>query len=139
MTPVGVASVGAQVQVSHLRILRDIYYGAVSGEGQPRESCDVRYDPSRALPNRPVAEPQLQHVDFSLLSGPSESDKFFLLGDNSSRSKDGRLWGREYWVSRELLIGKALYIYWPHSWNRVPLVNIPFPYFPNFSRMGLVR
>ena len=66
-------------------------------------------------------------------------DQFFVLGDNSAKSKDGRLWGPEYWVSRELLIGKALFIYWPHSWNKIPYVNIPFPYFPNFARMGLVR
>jgi len=42
-------------------------------------------------------------------------------------------------VPRDLLIGKALFIYWPHSWNRIPYVNIPFPFFPNFGRMGLVR
>ena len=39
----------------------------------------------------------------------------------------------------ELLIGKALFIYWPHSWNKIPYVNIPFPLFPNFARMGFVR
>jgi hypothetical protein len=39
-----------------------------------------------------------------------------------------------------LLIGKALFIYWPHSWDRLPYFNsIPCPYFPNFTRMGLVR
>ena len=69
-----------------------------------------------------------------------EPDQFFVLGDNSAKSKDGRLWGHDnYWVSRDLLIGKALFIYWPHSWNKIPYVNIPFPYFPNFGRMGLVR
>ena len=65
-----------------------------------------------------------------------------MLGDNSPRSKDGRLWGEDnHWVSRELLIGKALFIYWPHSWDQIstPWVKIPCPYFPNFSRMGLVR
>jgi signal peptidase I len=78
-----------------------------------------------------------------------KEDQFFMLGDNSANSQDGRLWGvygrreegysKGYWVSRELLIGKALFIYWPHSWDRTPYVNIPCPYFPNFSRMGLIR
>ena len=45
------------------------------------------------------------------------------------------------WVERKLLIGKALFIYWPHSWHKVTLWghDIPFPYFPNFQKMGLVR
>jgi signal peptidase I len=36
-------------------------------------------------------------------------------------------------VRRDLLTGKALVIYWPHSWRR------PIPFFPNFQRMGLIR
>ena len=79
----------------------------------------------------------MKEVDFVL--GP---DRFLALGDNSAKSKDGRLWEQdnfEYYVSRELLIGKALFIYWPHSWNRLPGANIPFPFFPNFQRMRFVR
>jgi signal peptidase I len=63
-----------------------------------------------------------------------------MLGDNSAASKDSRLWdGTQYYVERNLLIGDALFIYWPHSWNRIPGAPIPFPFFPNFGRMGLVR
>ena len=36
-------------------------------------------------------------------------------------------------VRRDLLIGKALLIYWPHAWRR------PIPLLPNFRRMGLIR
>ena len=51
-----------------------------------------------------------------------------MLGDNSAKSKDGRLWGPDdYWVPRELLIGKALFIYWPHSWNEIPVRQYPVP------------
>ena len=39
----------------------------------------------------------------------------------------------------ELLIGQALFIYWPASLNKVPYLNIPFPLFPNFKEMGFVR
>ena len=119
LSPVGVASQGAKVRLSHLAIFRDIYYTAnPSGGGDER------------LRNRTE-----QYLDYTL-----KADQFFALGDNSARSKDGRAWGPDnYWVPRELLIGKALFIYWPHSWNKIPYVNVPFPFFPNFSRMGLVR
>ena len=73
-------------------------------------------------------------VDF-----PLKADQFLMLGDNSANSQDGRLWGGGYWVDRDLLIGKALFIYWPHSWHEIPYVNVPCPYFPNFGRMRLVR
>ena len=77
--------------------------------------------------------PQAQsYVDFVMESDKSKSepDKFFVLGDNSAKSKDGRLWGPEYWVSRELLIGKALFIYWPHSWNKIPVRQCPVALLP---------
>ena len=54
-----------------------------------------------------------------------EKDQFFVLGDNSAQSSDGRLWVGEWWVERELLIGKALFIYWPHGWE-IPYVPLPF-------------
>jgi signal peptidase I len=85
-----------------------------------------------------------QPLQFKL--GP---DQFVVLGDNSARSKDSRLWGDEgpdpdypapaYCVTRDLLIGKALFIYWPHSWDRTSRDGIWFPFFPNFARMGFVR
>ncbi|MCD4726973.1 MAG: S26 family signal peptidase, partial [Pirellulales bacterium] len=113
--PVGVASVGVPVEIGGLQVLRDIYY-----------------IPLFSVQNPSAEQP---YVDFSL-----ETDQFFVLGDNSAYSKDGRLWGKNnHFVPRELLIGKALFIYWPHSWDRIPYVNVPFPYFPNFKDMGLVR
>ena len=65
-----------------------------------------------------------------------EKDQFLPLGDNSPQSYDGRLWFPNYphhYVHRDLLIGKALLIYWPHTWNR------PVPFTPNFSKMGPIR
>lgn len=136
LTPVGVASVGAQVRVSHLNIQRDLYYSALrSEERMGTHNGDVQYLSDLALPDKGTTLKGAEYVDFAL--GP---DRFFTLGDNSTRSKDGRLWGQDnYWVPRELLIGKALFIYWPHSWDKVPYTNVPCPYFPNVARMGLVR
>ena len=125
---------GRAVRISHLRVLRDIYYiaGSTGTSMRARRLVSVRRGLARQAMRRRSDLPR--YVDFSL-----EKDQFFVLGDNSAKSKDGRLWGPEYWVPRDLLIGKAMFIYWPHSWDRIPYVNIPFPYFPNFSRMRLVR
>jgi signal peptidase I len=71
------------------------------------------------------------------------------MGDNSPASLDARLWlggnarnpghpGGAY-LERRMLIGKALCVYWPHSWSRIPGTPIPVPLFPNFADMRLVR
>ena len=147
-SPVGVASRGAALRVDHLKIFRDIYYIADrddQGAHYLITDFDREHFPYRVLSQDSVA---------GFLSTPAEwdafrwrrevefhldADQFLVLGDNSAESKDSRLWGREYYVKRDLLIGKALFIYWPHSWDRIPYLHIPFPLFPNFARMGFVR
>ena len=66
-----------------------------------------------------------------------KADQFLPMGDNSPQSYDGRYWWHQgvkhHYVERDLLIGKALLIYWPHTWNR------PVPFTPNLSRMGPIR
>ena len=66
-------------------------------------------------------------------------DQFFMLGDNSPLSPDARLWSAEPYVDRKLLVGKALYIFWPHSFDKLPGTPVPFPFFPNFARMKFIR
>lgn len=144
LTPVGIASRGVQLRVDHLKVFRDLYYIATK-EPMPNPMTD--YD----LSHRPLMTPEgiaqflsdpaqwgafahRRSADFHL-----DADQFLALGDNSAQSRDSRLWGSEYYVKRDLLIGKALFIYWPHSWNEIPYVHVPFPFFPNFARMGLVR
>jgi signal peptidase I len=142
-SPVGVGSQGAGLRVSHLKVLRDIYYIAEKDTHFSAGSALTDFQQSdvsrRVLFDSSLwgAFDHMQVVEF-----PLKQDQFLALGDNSPKSKDGRLWGREgfdYFVRRELLIGKALYIYWPHSWNKLPGTNIPCPMFPNFARMRFVR
>jgi signal peptidase I len=144
LAPAGIASNQAKMKISHLKIFRDIYYIAVDkalnmltdyinfptllerGESQRFFSDPTQWSAFEAS--------NLRQVDFTL-----GENQYFALGDNSARSKDSRCWLTQYWVDRDLLKGKALFIYWPHSWNKIPYVNIPFPFFPNFSRMHLIK
>jgi signal peptidase I len=148
LEPVRIGSRGAALEVSHLRIDRDIYYlatkyGSTFGDAitdfvgeDARQPFPEAADPATALsdPQSWQVYSHTNSVEFTL--GP---DQFFMLGDNSAASKDGRLWEGDYFVRRDLLIGKALLIYWPHALTYIPHTPIPVHYFPNFWRMGLVR
>ncbi len=96
----------------------------------------------------------LRWQDFML--GP---DEFLVFGDNSPSSYDSRMWKASfrsspwsfgenapapYVVPRRLLIGKAVFIYWPHSWETPWHLTLPYwglrvPFYPDFSRMQLIR
>ena len=82
-------------EVSHLKIWRDIYYTA-----------DADHDPGRFVVAKTISS---NIIDL-------QADQFFMMGDNSPQAADSRYW-RFKFVDRELLIGKALFIYWPHSWH----------------------
>jgi signal peptidase I len=116
LSPVGIAAEGdTAVEISHLKIRRDVYYLS-------RDDNAYRGGPIRSS------------IDL-------QADQFFMLGDNSPKSSDGRFWPSQNYVDRRLLIGKALLIYWPHSFNYVGIADhkIPFPFWPNFSRMRFVH
>jgi signal peptidase I len=129
LTPAGITARGAELAVKNLRVLRDVYYVASGTQA--------------ALIGREPEEPAI--------SFPLGEDQFFMLGDNSSASKDGRAWGTPeepiHHVDRRLLIGRALAVFWPHAvptpWN-VKLAErcgweLRLPCLPNFARMRFVR
>lgn len=180
LIPVGIAVKDAGARVSNLLIERDIYYRASqisnddadrftwSGDDEHPEPYSLRrvlHDPAewydlyskraRGSNNSPEARFEL---------GP---DEFLMLGDNSPRSQDSRVWpnarGAEHRhaVPRSALVGRAFYIYWPHG---VPFMNdgegytvtyhkevtgngvrkteypnFRAPFYPNFSRMHRIR
>lgn len=160
LAPVGIASRGADVEISNVKVSRDIYYIAVGPSRYTGRVCDYRdgaglfgftgneghASPSRAryFLSHPEQWPEafsdsnMQEAVF-----PLREDQFLMLGDNSPASKDSRMWTEdEYYVDRELLIGKALFVYWPHSWDKIWIGEgdgIPFPFFPNFKQMRFVR
>lgn len=134
LNPAQVGSRGVAVQFRDLRVLRDVYYVS-STYGDDDQGSEA--------PPPPQAWPPLDHL--RALYFPLAADRFLVLGDNSPRSADSRLWtgrgddgGLEYYVKRDLLVGKALFIYWPHA---LPMPGFPnsFPFIPNLPRMGFVR
>ena len=139
LAPAGVASKKAAVKLSQLRIYRDKYYIASTGTGTDYNAAfdaqriqEIFQDPSQWASSGMFAGDNRRFVEFDL-----EEDQFMPLGDNSPQSYDARYWAFGYdehhYVERDLLIGKALLIYWPHTWNR------PIPYTPNFSKMGPIQ
>jgi signal peptidase I len=135
LAPAGIGSRGAAVKLSNLRILRDKYYIASFGRGndydlEPRSPPlnEIFANPDLWEPSGLFADNNRRHVEFHL-----EKDQFLPLGDNSPASSDARFWENHHYVERDLLIGKALLIYWPHTWNRL------IPFLPNFTKMQRIR
>ena len=85
----------------------------------------------------------MQVAEFDLQDFEDDArDQFFPMGDNSPHSLDARLWSNHY-VERQLLIGEAVFIYYPHPWHvKIPgekFRTIPLLIYPKFSRMGVIR
>jgi hypothetical protein len=151
LAPAGIGARGAKLVVNRLQVWRDIYYIADDDKrmkefGGPVTDFDHRYvNQLLDIAVNPAQWDRFRErnkVDFSL-----NDEQLFVMGDNSAESSDARLWvnnergskpGGPY-LDRRLLIGKALCVYWPHSWDRIPGTPIPFPLFPNVADMRLVR
>jgi hypothetical protein len=101
----GVQIFGAgELTLSHVAIFRDIHY---------------------------LSEPEAGRIPRATEQAPFTlgDDEFFMLGDNSPNSEDGRWWGpptiasrgmeppRPGVVPRYYLVGKALFVYWPSGFE----------------------
>jgi hypothetical protein len=156
LAPLGIGSRGAALSINHLRVWRDIYYIAVRYPMErfgPISDYQTSGSTVATMTRDELAEffstpaqwtdargasifDQRQAATFT----PLAEDQFFVLGDNSPYSADARLWTHEQYVARDLLVGKALFVYWPHPLNlNIPATNISIPIVPNFPKMGLIR
>ena len=147
----GLGFQGGQITVQRLRVARDLYYlNENDFSVRSRSSLRTRY--GVAIDDRlglfqffEAAErwmtPEFQSLFYWFGSEAPlgweqafrlSEGQFFPMGDNSPQSEDARKWRAPKYVERRFLIGKALLVYWPHSWNEPPL-------WPNFSRMRAIH
>ncbi|MEQ8209345.1 MAG: signal peptidase I [Lacipirellulaceae bacterium] len=159
LAPVGIGAAGAQLKISRIEVLRDIYYLASEyplnsledyGSISNSEVIEGRRLPQLGSHRELFSEPKnwFRFLERRRVSFPVDEEQFFVMGDNSPFSQDARLWkggsrsgdsvpGGAY-LDRRLLIGKAVCVFWPHSWGSIPGLR-KLPGFPNFSDMRLVR
>ena len=149
LTPIGIAAKGANVQISNLLIERDIYYRAekvIEDDFGNRPGDRSEYN--RGAYGREslvdlLSRPEEWYKEYSEHSEPAEfgqlgSDEFFVMGDNSPRSKDSRLWPNtrraknRHAVPRSALVGKGFFVYWPHG---VPFGGNGEGYAPSLPRL----
>ncbi len=82
--------------------------------GLPGETIEIR-DGKVYINNSetPLNEPYIKE-EYTGSWGPYEipEDSYFMLGDNRKSSKDSRYWVNKF-VSRDKILGKALFTYWP--------------------------
>ncbi|WP_010584204.1 signal peptidase I [Schlesneria paludicola] len=130
LNPAGFAVSGMTANVSNLLLQRDIYYRAESvpnndydaHEQELSESVRIRDSLTNPAEYGDLYSRKSREATFRALS----SDEFFVMGDNSPRSQDSRLWPNSrhalnrHAVPRQALLGKAFFIYWPHG---VPFLN----------------
>lgn len=160
--PVRIGSKGAALTVTQLQVFRDLYYIASRWEGERRPVTDYNLRPSDgAVVRAPggeagyiwevAADPALWPVlaDRRAEDFPIKEGQLFVMGDNSSSSKDCRLWtaddslgrpGGPY-LERRLLTGKAVCVYWPHALVSIPTPKrgVRIPIVPNLGDIRLVK
>lgn len=141
LAPAAIGARDATMAVDQLNLSRDIYYIAI--DNNVHRSNVLLDFPYREEYLRLRRTPQLwdlyrdrRYEDFVL-----GENQLFVMGDNSAASQDARLWANEgpggQYLDADLLIGKAVFVYWPHSWYSIP--KTPIPLWPNFRDMRLVR
>ena len=132
---------GAPVQVANMQVERDLYYrpATLSANASLKNQPTAEFV-QQVTPGDPAAA---THPASLLTLGP---DQFFMLGDNSARSLDGRLWGAPapivaeqidptpFVVNRDLLIGKAFVVYFPAPLSGAGLIPIPY-----FGRLRFIH
>ncbi|MDR3111233.1 MAG: S26 family signal peptidase [Planctomycetaceae bacterium] len=146
LRPISIGVRGAEVTIARMKVQRDLYYLAAN-DNDNSWMCDLLNSPFASYlgeteqHNRNILSSQeffkyfgkTKQVDFKV-----GHDEFLMLGDNSPMSKDSRLWTRDGIpapVPRELLVGEALLVYWPHG---LPLPFVPLNIIPNVKQMRFI-
>lgn len=144
--PLAVGCQNLAMKIHRLEVLRDVYYVSAASTAymQNETGTDPAFIMQTMRSPEMWSEPevvsffrkkkgQTKPMFFLKDSADPDKDQFLPMGDNSAQSLDGRVWAGPKFVERDLLAGRAMVIFWPHSLKK------PVPFFPNFGRMGFIR
>ncbi len=177
---VTLTAAGGQARFEHVQVMRDVYYTCANlrqvpdPNGPAPEAQRYRYMfqllqqgllQIRVRDNEPLGWGTMDNP-ITLKDDPvnDDLDEFFVLGDNSPQSLDGRMWTTaaptlRLWtadgqvlhryqegaqplyklgtVPRYAMIGRALFVYWPSGYRIPGLERMPI--LPNVGKMRLIR
>ncbi|MCH2135290.1 MAG: S26 family signal peptidase [Phycisphaerales bacterium] len=133
---------GGAVNLGGLAVDRDLFHrrdvlrqNAVSHAAPADRADEVR----PGMPAAATAPSSILHL---------KDDQYFMLGDNSGRSNDGRLWGwphpmvaqqvdpDPFVVNEDLLVGKAFVVYYPAAHS---ITDGGMGLIPDFGRLRFIR
>jgi hypothetical protein len=124
---------------------------------------DLYYQPGTLLPGNQVTSNGPLLIGMAFACDPEQParigpDEFLMLGDNSPASRDGRFWGRPhpilkdaigfekpFLVPRELLVGKAVCVYFPATYPMGTGLDMKdpagrsLPFMLNFGSLRFIR
>ncbi len=146
LEPLGIGCQNLDVVIDRIKVMRDIYF--ISKIDPSDMTNETGFDPATIIetmrnPTRwksegarrlftakkGVNQPMFQLLD----TDDPAKDQFLPMGDNSAESLDGRVWSGPRYFERDLLIGRAIVVFWPHT------LSAPIPYLPNFGRMTFIK
>lgn len=160
---VRISAQGAPCALRHVKLMRDVYYTEqmlAGSEDDPRYTYIRKNTVGRAFGYDP--DHLSGHAGWgtrghriTLRKNPKnpDLDEFFVLGDNSPLSQDGRMWtaaaptlqlydaeNRPQYkpgtVPRYNMLGRAMFVYWPAGFSP-PMLSLPV--LPNVGKMRLIR
>ncbi len=99
-------------------------------ERKPEESYDVFWRPDFVAEDYDIFKHEGKDGEIVIPEG-----RYFVMGDNRNNSEDSRWWG---FVPRELVIGRAMFVYWSYDESAPSSGFFPVDFFKNtrWSRTG---
>jgi hypothetical protein len=170
---VAISAGGGPCELRHVSLVRDEYY---TSPGLGENYADFQFDNDELGPLGKLATADDLHREadlrrqgesrreailhskgpwavtgrpITLASHPENPalDEFFVMGDNSPNSSDGRLWWKASptllpgyhlgTVPRYNMLGKAFFVYWPAGFRLPGLPQLPLV--PNVGDMRFIR
>jgi len=153
-----IIATGGPCKLTHVRLARDVFYTSqklgLPTKGDPEVLLDYAHELGHQAGEEPGWGCTGRAIHLNKHADDPDLDEFFVLGDNSPQSLDGRAWvaaaptlrlhdenGTPQYtlgtVPRYNLIGRALFVYWPSGYRIPGLTGLPI--IPNVGKMRLIR